>query len=127
MTGAAPRPERFGRVFRVRSSREFQHVYGGRHRRESGPLLVYGRPNGLGHPRLGLSVSRKVGNAVRRNRIKRRLREAFRRLKVELDDAFDFVIVVRPHRDGGSEDYARHLRIAMERVVEGWTRGPEKP
>src|SRR5262245_6652622 len=43
-----------------------------------GPLQFQSRPNDLGHPRLGLSVSRRVGTAVVRNRIKRLLREAFR-------------------------------------------------
>ena len=61
--------ERFLRSHRLRKDREFQAVYASRHRRESGPLLVYGRPNDLGHQRLGLSVSRKVGGAVKRVKI----------------------------------------------------------
>ena len=120
MNAAEPRPERFTRSHRLRHAREFQHVYGLRHRRESGPLLVYAAPNDLTHPRLGLSVSRKVGGAVTRNRIKRRLRESFRRIKTELTDPFDYIVVVRPHKGISQTEYQAHLAKAMGRVSEAW-------
>ncbi|HAW96333.1 MAG: ribonuclease P protein component [Phycisphaerae bacterium] len=114
--------ERFSRRFRLRHKREFQAVYGARHRRESGPLLVYALQNDLGHPRLGLSVSRKTGGAVRRVRMKRRLRESFRRLKNEFAEGFDYIVVVRPHDDSGDQGYERHMRSAMKRLIEDWGR-----
>lgn len=120
MNAGTPRPERFSRAFRLRLKREFDRVYDVRHRRESGPLLVYGAPNENGHPRIGLSVSRKVGNAVKRSRIKRQLRECFRRLKVDTGDAFDYVIVVRPHDTLEHAAYRRHLETAMKQVVVEW-------
>ncbi|MEE2681608.1 MAG: ribonuclease P protein component [Planctomycetota bacterium] len=113
--------ERFPRSHRLRKDREFQMVYATRHRRESGPLLVYGRPNQLGHQRLGLSVSRKVGGAVRRVRVKRHLREAFRMMLPHFQAAFDFIVVVRPHRAADARDYRRHLENAMRKVVAEWT------
>lgn len=56
---------------------------------------MYALPNGLTFSRLGLSVSKKIGIAVVRNRIKRRLREAFRRLLPDRPLHYDFIIVAR--------------------------------
>ena len=62
-----------------------------------GPLVMYGsrQVNRLNHVRVGISVSRRVGNAVVRNQWKRKLREAFRNVKAEFLEDFDVVIVVR--------------------------------
>jgi ribonuclease P protein component len=58
-------------------------------------LVVHSCENELGHPRLGLSVSRKVGGAVVRNRWKRLLREAFRLRRPDLPQGVDLVVVPR--------------------------------
>ena len=121
MGAGTPRAERFTRAFRLRHKREFEKVYERRHRRESGPLLVYGVPNQLDHPRIGLSVGRKVGSAVTRVRVKRQLRESFRRIKVDFAPAFDFVVVVRPHSLLEHADYRRHLERSMRKVADEWT------
>jgi ribonuclease P protein component len=68
-------------------------------RRQAGALAVSGRPNGLPHYRLGLSVGRAVGSAVVRNRAKRIVREAFRlsqgSLPVSTTGGYDLVVAVR--------------------------------
>ncbi len=57
-------------------------------------MTLYGAFNDLNRPRLGITVSRRVGNAVRRNRWKRLLREAFRVMQSDLP-GLDLVCVVR--------------------------------
>lgn len=90
---------RFPAAFRVKRGEDFDRAYSLRRRRDCGGILVYGAPNGLPVTRLGLSVSRKVGGAVARNRLKRLLREAFRAVQHELPQGFDLVVVARPHRE----------------------------
>src|SRR5688572_1553753 len=94
---AAPRPYPFARRHRLTHARQFQAVYEAKTRQSRGPLTIFALPNALPHPRLGLSVGRKVGIAPKRNRIKRLLREAFRMLQHDWPAGYDVVINVRPH------------------------------
>jgi ribonuclease P protein component len=79
---------------------EFVRVYAHRRSVADGSIVLYGRPRGSDArgegPRLGLSVSRRMGNAVVRNSWKRRIREAFRRVRSRLPADNDFVVVARP-------------------------------
>ncbi|MBI5846861.1 MAG: ribonuclease P protein component [Nitrospirae bacterium] len=74
---------------------EFKHVFEQGRKFPSRHLILYVHPNGLQQSRLGFVVSRKVGNAVTRNRVKRRLREIFRKLLAESVLCCDIVVVAR--------------------------------
>ena len=53
-------------------------------------------PNEIGIPRLGLSVSKKVGNAVTRNVVRRRLKEVFHSTRERIPGSFDLVVSAKP-------------------------------
>ncbi len=83
---------------RLSRSGEFERVYREGSSHATRHLVVYAFPRGDdgGPPRLGVSVGRKLGGAVERNRVKRLLREAFWAAPDELAPGHDFVIVARP-------------------------------
>ena len=110
----------FGREWRVRGRQDFARIHAAKVRRESGPLLVYGLPNDLPRLRIGLSVGRRVGNAVRRNRVKRQLREAFRLHRAGWAVGYDLLVVVRPHEATTVDAYAEHLGSAIRRLEQAW-------
>lgn len=87
---------------RLTDSPEFERVYkqGKAYRGKLFSVHVF--PGESGGPRLGLSVSKKVGNAVVRNSVKRRLREIFRSEFPEIREEWDFVISARPAAAGAS-------------------------
>ncbi len=111
----------FTRAQRLSGRRAFTAVFDARGRRNAGPLGVCSRPNGLNHCRLGLSVSRRVGNAATRSRIKRLLREAFRLTQHGRPVGYDLVIVVRPHEPLTLAEYQRLLDEAVRGVDRLWT------
>lgn len=111
--------------YRLRRRPEILKVQRGGRRRRRRHLTVCLRPNELGHPRFGSAVSRKVGNAVVRNRVKRRLREVFRHLRPQLD-GLDVFILTRPAIATAS------LQTMMEEITSGLslpplTEGPFAP
>ena len=109
---AAGRPEassRFDRSRRIRKRADFTRIQDGGARASAGPLLLLGELRGdQGPARLGIVASRKVGNAVARNRAKRLIREAFRRHADRMPPGLDLVVIARP----GLEQLAQAAVVA---------------
>src|SRR3954468_2627217 len=118
---------------RLSRSGEFERVYREGRSHASRHLVVYAFPradDAASDPRLGVSVGRKVGGAVERNRMKRLLREAFWALAEELRAGQDFVIVARPAASelagqGGEQAIETELREVLSAA--GLAPGAEGP
>ncbi|MEL6795984.1 MAG: ribonuclease P protein component [Planctomycetota bacterium] len=105
---------------RLMHALEFKAVYDARLKAPKGPIVVFAKPNDLGHLRLGLSVGKRVGNAVTRNAVKRRLRDAFRVVASEWSEVqpgLDIVIAARSTKVDSPETYAELLRSALAKLT----------
>jgi ribonuclease P protein component len=85
----------FPKSSRVTTKKEFQAIYQTGNKIVDHYLVVYFKPNQLGRVRLGISVSKKIGGAVVRNRIKRLFREVFRLNKHRYRPSYDLVCIAR--------------------------------
>ena len=79
----------------LKGNRSFRRMYTKGKSAASGTVVLYCRRNGSGENRLGLTVGTKVGKAVRRNLIRRRLREIYRLHEAEMRRGWDIVAVAR--------------------------------
>jgi len=114
----------FPKSSRLRKSSEFKEVFRKGRKIVTHTLVFHVLKTNLGGPRLGLAVSRKVGKAVRRNKVKRRIREVFRTRKQVFPASYD--LVVYPRRgvlEKSIVDYCESFEILLTKLNRT---GPEK-
>jgi ribonuclease P protein component len=104
---------RFRKAEHLRLPSEFRRVYERRRSASDHLLIVYACENGLPYLRLGLSVSRKVGAATHRNRLRRLYREAFRLTRPEMPGGLDLVLIPR----ASNEPTLAALKQSLPRLV----------
>lgn len=105
--------QRFRPHDRIRKRSEYQAIYDRGQRIPSGSFVLFVMRNGAGRARLGITVTKRVGGAVRRNRAKRLIREVFRRHKSEL---MDVDIVVNGRTGLPAAEYARVEAEFLQRL-----------
>lgn len=107
--------QRFRPHERLRDRRDFQRVFERRRAVSDASFVVHATENARDHARLGISVSRKIAKrSVDRHRIKRLVREAFRRNKALFQTGVDFVVVVRAAGIGYPEVEQSLARLARD-------------
>ncbi len=116
----------FSKQVRLLRASEFERVFAARRSASDSSLVLYGAPNELGHPRLGLVVSRRTGGAVERNRWKRLLREAFRHVQAELP-ALDLVCVARAQSPPKLDALQNVLRLLAKRIDRKSSAAAQRP
>lgn len=118
---------RFTPAQRLRKPDEFQRVYDARQRAGDERLLLFAAPNDLGRTRIGLSVSRKHGNSVRRHTLKRLLREAFRLSQHELPAGLDLILIPHGGAAAGVAEYRESLLRLAQRLARRLKRAAAPP
>lgn len=116
---------RLNRQQRLRKGTDFRRCYDHGVRSGNSHLLIFGRPNNLEFSRVGVSVSKRHGNAVRRNRKKRLLKEAFRLLQHQLPAGIDLVLVPRQRPDSGLVDFQDSLLRLLAEITRKMNRNSQ--
>ena len=119
----APRLD-FPRASRLLRRSEYDAVYKESRRRSGREFTVFLRPNGLDVTRFGWSVKKALGGAVRRNRIRRRIREILRLHRQEIATGWD--IVIHPRSSVATAEFA-WLKDELLRLLPATTPRPQPP
>jgi ribonuclease P protein component len=117
----APRLD-FPRAFRLLRRAEFDAVYREGRRRSSREFTLFLRPNGLDSSRFGWSIKKALGSAVRRNRIRRRLREILRLHRQEIAPGWD--IVIHPRSSAATAQFSA-LQAELLKLMPASAKAPQ--
>lgn len=84
------------KLFSIKDNVDFKRLYRQGRKKGSGHIVVYTKENKLGLNRLGITVGKKFGNSVQRNRMKRLIREVYRLYNKDMTQGYDIIIAARP-------------------------------
>jgi ribonuclease P protein component len=111
------RGERLLSAETVRQRADYLRCYRTGRRRHGGLAILYFAPNQVGYPRIGITASRKVGKAVLRHRLKRRIKEIYRRWQDRGKlPSMDMVVHLKP--EAGAADF-QSFRTELLRLLSG--------
>ena len=105
--------QRYGKSARIQTRTEFMYVMRAKQSAGDANLVVYVVANDLAWNRLGISVSKRIGNAVDRHYVRRRIREAFRTSRDDLPTGVDIVCVAKQ----GATDRSHNVRSSLVALV----------
>ena len=94
---------------------EFRQVYAKGRSKAVDSLVLYVLENGTDVRRLGITVSKKIGNSVIRSRVKRIIKEAYRLQEEQLKTGYDYVFIAR---NSAREKKSTDMEIAIKRLAE---------
>lgn len=101
----------------LKLNRDFRRLYARGKHFAGGYVVVYAMKNRVGTNRLGITAGKSVGNAVKRNRAKRLIRESFRLMGIEPEKGYDFVIVARGRIVGKNmQQVSKDMAYAMKKM-----------
>ncbi len=100
--------------YRLRKNMEFKRVYNGGKSYWNRNLILYVRKNDLQNSRIGITITKKIGNAVVRNRIRRRIKEIIRLKLGNIKSGYDLILI--PKKNVGDISY-KDLESAMIHIM----------
>ncbi len=107
----------FTKAQHLRSKSDFERVYALKNKAADGVLLVFAARNEGPVTRIGLSVSKKHGGAIVRNRLKRLLREAFRLMQHQIPENLDLIVIPLAKERASLVAYQESLVKATRRLM----------
>ncbi len=102
------------RVYSLRKNEEFKKVYNNGRNYWNRNLILYVMKNNLGYNRVGYSITKKVGNSVVRNKLRRRMKEIYRLNLLDLEKGYDLVFI--PKKNVTEISY-KTLESAMLHII----------
>ena len=118
---------KFTKAQHLRSKSDFERVYALKCKAADGVLLIFAARNAVNLTRIGLSVSKKHGGAIVRNRLKRLLREAFRLNRDKIPPGLDLIAIPLNKQHAGLVAYEQSLVKTTQRLDRRLDRMPDQP